>query len=154
MDHKLIKALLTELLQLPEPRCTPEKLLSNLTLAATAAGVSLTSAAAPLQVEHLQLAAALERLATELGAPYRGRAMLRLGAGLEGVELGAVIEPNESSSTLPRFVAFGSTAREALGGIQREIRATAPTRKPATGKRKAGVLSLKRLAEQTAGHAA
>ena len=39
MDRKLIDALLIELLQLPEQRRTPEKILANLTLAATAAGL-------------------------------------------------------------------------------------------------------------------
>lgn len=150
MDRALIKSLLTELLQLPDQRCTSQKILSNLTLAASAAGVSMTTAAAPLQIEHLQLAAALERLAQDLGDHYQGRAMLRLGSGLEGVELGAVIEPCDPSTKLPRFVAFGSTAREALGGINREIRASiTPTNTPKAA-RSHGRISLKRLADQTA----
>lgn len=154
MDRALINALLTELLQLPEQRCTPQKILSNLTLAASAAGVSLTAAAAPLQIEHLQLAAALERLAQDLGDHYQGRAMLRLGAGLEGVELGAVIEPRDTCAKLPRFVAFGSTAREALGGINREIRASTATTSKPKATRNPGRISLKRLADQTAKAAA
>lgn len=149
MDRALIKALLTELLQLPEQRCTQQKILSTLTLAASAAGVSLT-AAAPLQIEHLQLAAALERLAQDLGDHYQGRAMLRLGAGVEGVELGAVIEPRDTCAKLPRFVAFGSTAREALGGINREIRASIATTSKPKATRTTGRISLKRLADQTA----
>lgn len=153
MDRALIKALLTELLQLSEQRCTPQKILSTLTLAASAAGVSLT-AAAPLQIEHLQLAAALERLAQDLGDHYQGRAMLRLGAGLEGVELGAVIEPRDTCAKLPRFVAFGSTAREALGGINREIRASTATTSKPKATRNPGRISLKRLADQTAKAAA
>jgi len=136
MDSKLIDALLIELLQLPEQRRTPEKVLANLTLAATAAGVSLTTTAAPLQIEHLQLAAALERLAEQLGSPYRARAMLRLGGGIDGVELGAVVEPHDSSSPLPRFVAFGATARATLAGINRDIRASnAPKAAPPKARR-------------------
>lgn len=148
MDSKLIDALLIELLQLPEQRRTPEKVLANLTLAATAAGVSLTTTAAPLQVEHLQLAAALERLAGELGAQYTSRAMLRLGAGIEGVELGAVIEPLASTSPLPRFVAFGATARAALAGINRDIRASNAPKANAPKRARAGKLRLTKLAAQ------
>ncbi|MDT4814287.1 hypothetical protein FQZ97_472870 [compost metagenome] len=148
MDYKLIDGLLIELLQLPEQHRTPEKILANLTLAATAAGVSLTTAAAPLQVEHLQLAAALERLAADLGDQYRARAMFRLGAGLEGVELGAVIEPHDSTSALPRFVAFGATARTALAGINREIRASNNPQTKAKTPRITGKVSLKRLRGQ------
>ncbi len=148
MDSKLIDGLLIELLQLPEHRRTPEKILANLTLAATAAGVSLTTTAAPLQVEHLQLAAALERLAADLGDQYRARAMLRLGSGVEGVELGAVIEPLDSLSALPRFVAFGASARTALAGINREIRASHAPRTKAKPARISGKVSLKRLRGQ------
>jgi len=148
MDSKLIDALLIELLQLPEQRRTPEKVLATLTLAATAAGVSLTTTAAPLQIEHLQLAAALERLAGELGSQYRARAMLRLGAGIEGVELGAVVEPHDSSSPLPRFVAFGANARTALAGINREIRASNAPKASAPKPRRNGKLSLRTLAAQ------
>ncbi len=148
MDSKLIDSLLLELLQLPEQHRTPEKILANLTLAATAAGVSLTTAAAPLQVEHLQLAAALERLADQLGAPYRARAMLRLGGGIDGVELGAVVEPQDSSSALPRFVAFGSTARAALAGINRDIRASNTLQAAAPTLRRPGRLGLHKLQRQ------
>ncbi|WP_339079654.1 hypothetical protein [Pseudomonas sp. TMP9] len=145
MDRKLIDALLIELLQLPEQRRTPEKILANLMLAATAAGVSLTTTAAPLQIEHLQLAAALDHLAADLGPNYRARAMLRLGTGIEGVELGAVIEPLDSTSTLPRFVAFGTTARAVLAGINRDIRTSnQPQPKPAAP-RAAGKLKLSSL---------
>lgn len=145
MDRKLIDALLIELLQLPEQRRTPEKILANLTLAATAAGVSLTTSAAPLQIEHLQLAAALDHLAVDLGPNYRARAMLRLGTGIEGVELGAVIEPLDSTSPLPRFVAFGTTARTVLAGINRDIRASnQPPAKP-QARRTTGKLSLANL---------
>ena len=148
MDSKLIDALLVELLQLPEQRRTPEKILANLMLAATAAGVSLTTTAAPLQVEHLQLAAALERLATGLGEPYTSRAMLRLGAGIDGVELGAVIEPRNCSTTLPRFAAFGATARAALAGINSEIRLHGTPKRPAPTPRRTGKLGLGKLAAQ------
>lgn len=148
MDSKLIDGLLIELLQLPEQHRTPEKILANLTLAATAAGVSLTATAAPLQIEHLQLAAALEHLAANLGDQYRARAMFRLGAGLEGVELGAVIEPRDSASPLPRFVAFGATARSALAGINREIRASNHPQTKAGTPRLTGQISLKRLRDQ------
>lgn len=150
MDRKLIDALLIELLQLPEQRRTPEKILANLMLAATAAGMSLTTTAAPLQIEHLQLAAALDHLAADLGPNYRARAMLRLGTGVEGVELGAVIEPLDSTSPLPRFVAFGTTARAALTGINRDIRASnQPKPKPAT-QRAAGKLTLSSLKSHVA----
>lgn len=145
MDRKLIDALLIELLQLPEQRRTPEKILANLTLAATAAGVSLTTSAAPLQIEHLQLAAALDHLAIDLGPNYRARAMLRLGTGIEGVELGAVIEPLDSTSPLPRFVAFGTTARTVLAGINRDMRASHQPKAKPTTQRRAGKLTLSNL---------
>lgn len=148
MDIKLIDALLIELLQLPEQRRTPEKILANLTLAATAAGLSLTTSAAPLQIEHLQLAAAIDRLAVELGDQYRARAMLRLGQGIEGVELAAVIEPIDSTSPLPRFVAFASTARAALAGINKDIRASNHPKKAQPPKRTAGKLAINRLKGQ------
>jgi len=148
MDTELIDARLIKLLQLPEQRRTPEKILANLMLAATAAGVSLTTTAAPLQVEHLQLAAALERLADSLGSQYTGRAMLRLGSGIEGVELGAVIEPRTCSTSLPRFVAFGSTARAALAGINAEIRAHTTPKANAPKPGRCGKLSLNRLQAQ------
>jgi hypothetical protein len=145
MDRKLIDALLIELLKLPEERRTPEKILANLMLAATAAGVSLTTSAAPLQIEHLQLAAALDRLAADLGPNYRARAMLRLGTGIEGVELGAVIEPLDSTSPLPRFVAFGTTARTVLAGINRDIRASNQPQPKPPAPRKRGTLGLASL---------
>ncbi|MBU0565079.1 MAG: hypothetical protein KJ945_18750 [Gammaproteobacteria bacterium] len=148
MDSKLIDALLIELLQLPEQRRTPEKILANLMLTATAAGVSLTTTAAPLQVEHLQLAAALEHLADQLGSQYRARAMLRLGGGLDGIELGAVVEPHDSSSPLPRFVAFGTTARAALAGINREIRANNAPKAAMPKPRRSGRLALHKLQGQ------
>ena len=147
MDSKLIDTLLIELLNLPEERRTAEKILANLTLAATAAGVSLTISGAPLQIEPLQLAAALDQLAIELGPNYRARAMLRLGFGIEGVELGAVLEPLNSSSPLPRFVAFGSTARTALAAINRDIRASKQPHAKATS-RKPGKLMLGTLKAQ------
>lgn len=150
MDTKLIEALLIELLQLGRDRFTPEKVLANLTLAATAAGLSLTTEGAPLQREHMQLNAALDLMAKELGDQYRVRAMLRLGGGLEGVELGAVIEPQDSTSPLPRFFAFGATARSCLATLNREItKAHQPPSKPATT-RKAGKLTLQRLSNQLA----
>jgi len=150
MDTKLIEALLIELLQLGRERFTPEKILANLTLAATAAGVSLTTAGAPLQREHMQLTAALDLMAKDLGDQYRVRAMLRLGGGLEGVELGAVIEPYDSTSPLPRFVAFGSSARTCLATLNREIaKAHQPAQKPPLARR-AGKLTLQRLGDQLA----
>lgn len=148
MDSKLIDDLLTELLRLPAERRTQDKILANLTLAATAAGVSLTTAGSTLQREHLQLAAALEHLAAGLGDQYRARAMLRLGTDVEGVELGAVIEPLDSTAPLPRFVAFGSTARAALAGIGAEIRKAQQPKPKAPAPRAAGKLKLKRLADQ------
>ncbi|RMH85197.1 hypothetical protein EA796_06725 [Pseudomonas sp. AOB-7] len=150
MDTRLIEALLIELLKLPAERFTQDKILANLTLAATAAGLSLSTEGSTLQREHLQLAAALEHLAADLGSQYRARAMLRLGAGLDGIELGAVIEPIDSTSTLPRFVAFGSSARATLAGIGADIRkASQPHTQPAPP-RLAGRVSLKRLADQLA----
>lgn len=150
MDSKLIDALLVELLQLPGERRTQEKILANLTLAATAAGVSLTTEGATLQREHLQLAAALDRLSSDLGEQYRARAMLRLGTGVDGVELGAVLEPLDSTSPLPRFVAFGSTARATLAGIGAEIRKANQPKPTAPPPRAAGKLTLKRLEAQLA----
>lgn len=150
MDSKLIESLLIELLQLPASRFTPEKILANLMLAATAAGVSLTTAGAPLQREHLQLAAAIDRLAADLGDQYRARAMLRLGTGVDGVELGAVIEPLDSTSKLPRFVAFGSTARACLAGLNVEIRKANQPKATTPPPRLAGKVSLKRLGDQLA----
>lgn len=145
MDRKLIDALLIELLRMPEQFRTPEKILANLTLAATAAGLSLTTSAAPLQIEHMQLAAALDHLAVDLGPNYRARAMLRLGTGIEGVELGAVIEPLDSTSPLPRFVAFGTTARAVLAGINRDIRASNQPQPKPPAPRKRGTLKLSAL---------
>lgn len=150
MDTRLIESLLIELLKLPADRFTQDKILANLTLAATAAGLSLTTEGSTLQREHLQLAAALEHLAADLGSQYRARAMLRLGAGLDGIELGAVIEPVDSTAPLPRFVAFGSTARATLAGINAELRKSLqPHTKPAPV-RITGRVSLKRLADQLA----
>lgn len=150
MDTKLIEALLIELLQLGRERFTPEKILANLTLAATAAGLSLTAEGAPLQREHMQLTAALDHMAQRLGDQYRVRAMLRLGGGLEGVELGAVIEPHDSTSPLPRFVAFGSSARSCLATLNREMgKAHQPKQNPAPPRR-AGRLTLQRLNQQLA----
>lgn len=150
MDTRLIESLLIELLKLPADRFTQDKILANLTLAATAAGLSLTTEGSTLQREHLQLAAALEHLAADLGSQYRARAMLRLGAGLDGIELGAVIEPVDSTAPLPRFVAFGSTARATLAGINAEMRKSLqPHTKPAPA-RITGRVSLKRLANQLA----
>ena len=102
----------------------------------------------PLQIEHLQLAAALERLAEQLGSQYRARAMLRLGGGIDGVELGAVVEPHDSSSPLPRFVAFGSTARTALAGINRDIRASNAPKATMPTARRSGRLGLSKLQTQ------
>lgn len=151
MDNQLIDQLLIELLRLPATRRTQDKILANLTLAATAAGVSLTVEGSSLQLEHLQLTAALEHLAADLGSNYRVRAMLRLGSGVEGVELGAVIEPLDSNSGLPRFVSFASSARSALAGINAEIRkAHQPKTKPPSP-RATGPLKLKRLAAALAG---
>lgn len=150
MDTKLIEALLIELLQLGAARFTPEKVLANLTLAATAAGVSLTTDGAPLQREHMQLTAALEHMSKDLGDQYRVRAMLRLGGGLEGVELGAVIEPHSSTSPLPRFVAFGSTAKACLAKLNTDIaKAQQPKAKPAPARLR-GKLTLQRLEAQRA----
>jgi hypothetical protein len=148
MDSKLFADLLTELLRLPAARLTQEKILANLTLAATAAGLSLTTEGSVLQREHLQLAAALEQFAVQLGDNYRARAMLRLGTGIEGVELGAVIEPIDSTSPLPRFCAFGSTARATLARLNADI-AAAHRQPPAPPPpRTGGKLTLKRLANQ------
>ena len=146
MDTQLFEALLRELLQLPQQHRTAEKIMANLMLAATAAGVSLTHAA-PLQLEHLQLSAALDLLAKNLGPEYRGRAMLRLGGGLEGVELGAALEPRDHTPNMERFIAFGASARGVLAGLNREIRERGQpkARKKA---RTAGQLSLKALARQ------
>ncbi|WP_315337661.1 hypothetical protein [Pseudomonas grimontii] len=148
MDRKLIDTLLIELLNLPEERRTAEKILANLTLAAAAADVSLTITGAPLQIEHLQLAAALDQLVIDLGPNYRARAMLRLGNGIEGVELGAVLEPLDSTSPLPRFVAFASTARTALAAINRDIRASHQPRTKEPTQRKSGKLMLGTLKAQ------
>lgn len=150
MDTKLIEALLIELLKLGPERFTQDKILANLTLAATAAGVSLTTEGSVLQREHLQLAAALEHLATDLGSQYRARAMLRLGAGLDGIELGAVIEPVDSTSQLPRFVAFGSSARATIAGINADIRKSLQPHTKPPAPRLAGKVRLKRLADQLA----
>lgn len=146
MDTKLFEALLMELLQLPQQHRTAEKIMANLMLAASAAGVSLTQAA-PLQIEHLQLSAALDLLAQHLGPEYRGRAMLRLGGGLEGVELGGALEPRDPAPNQQRFIAFGATARGVLAGLNRDIRER--DNKPAPKKKRlAGSLSLKTLASQ------
>ncbi|MCG6541724.1 hypothetical protein MCB86_16750 [Pseudomonas sp. KSR10] len=130
MDSKLIDNLLTELLMLPEQYRTPEKILASLTLAATAAGISLSTEGAPLQLEHLKLHAALERLAAEFGDAYIHRATLRLGGGLEGVELCGVIEPRESGLNQLRFVAFGRTAAQVLNRLKSDIAAQAQPPKP------------------------
>lgn len=148
MDTKLIEALLIELLRLPASRLTQDKILANLTLAATAAGVSLTTDGSALQREHLQLSAALEHLAAGLGDQYRYRAMLRLGTALEGVELGAVIEPLDSTAPLPRFIAFGTTARATLASLNSEIRKQQQPEPVVPPPRAAGKLRLNRLAAQ------
>lgn len=148
MDTKLIEALLIELLRLPAERFTQEKVLATLTLAATAAGVSLTTEGSTLQREHLQLAAALEHLALDLGDQYRARAMLRLGTGTEGIELCAVIEPIDSTSPLPRFCTFGCTARAALAKLNADITKANQPEPAKAPKRLAGKVSLNRLAKQ------
>ncbi|SDI77363.1 hypothetical protein SAMN05216588_12451 [Pseudomonas flavescens] len=150
MDTELIETLLIELLQLERERFTPEKVLANLTLAATAAGVSLSSRRASLQREHMLLKATLDHMRKDLGDQYRVRAVLRLGDGLEGVELGAIVEPHTSTSPLPRFVAFGSTARTCVATLKRDIASTQQSTPAPMPGRRSGTLPLQRLASQLA----
>lgn len=148
MDNNLLDELLIDLLRMPAAQRTQEKVLANLALATTAAG-ALDSKQGSLHNDHLALAAALERLASTLGDQYRWGTRLRLGPDTGGIELCALIEPVAHADQLPRFIAFGSTARAALAGLNNEIR-KAQEAKPAQTVRQPGKLRLKRLAEQLA----
>ncbi|MDT4815240.1 hypothetical protein FQZ97_482640 [compost metagenome] len=64
-----------------------------------------------------------------------------------------MIEPVDSTSSLPRFVAFGSSARATLAGINREIRASNAPQAKSRARRVTGQISLKRLRGQLGGAA-
>ncbi len=150
MDTELVETLLIELLQQGRESFTREKVLANLTLAATAAGGTLSYKGTPLQHEHMLLQAALDHMRQDLGDRYRLRAVLRLGDGLDGVELGAIIEPHTSTSPLPRFVAFGSTARTCLATLNRDMASIQQPKPMPTPGRRSRMLPLQRLASQLA----
>lgn len=150
MDTELVETLLIELLQLERESFTKEKVLANLTLAAKAAGGTLSNKSTPLQREHMLLNTALEHMRQDLGDRYRLRAVLRLGDGLDGVELGAIIEPHTSTSPLPRFVAFGSTARTCLTILSRDMASIQQAKTAPTTGRRSRMLPLQRLASQLA----
>ncbi|AYF88644.1 hypothetical protein D6Z43_16370 [Pseudomonas sp. DY-1] len=120
MDSKLIDETLLQVLQLPEAKRTPERILSHLTLAATAADAKLHGAS-PLQLEHMKLAAAVGHLAGELGEGFTYRTNLRLGPDLEGLELCATIEARTVGAEGPRWVAFGGSAERVLATLRRDM---------------------------------
>lgn len=117
MDRKLIDEALVDLLRMDDAKRTPEKIHAHLTLAATAAGIRL-DAGAPLQLEHMKLHSAVALLAGGLGGSFTHRTNLRLGPGLEGLELFASVEATGGN---PRFTAFGNSAERVLANLRREI---------------------------------
>lgn len=117
-DTKLLDETLLALLRMPEDQRSAEVIKAHLTLASTAAGLK-PYGATELQLEHLQLAAAAALLAGELGEGFTYRTNLRIGPGLEGLELFASIEA--SGGGQPRFTGFGPTAARVLAQLRQAI---------------------------------
>lgn len=118
MDKKLLDDTLLDLLRMPEAARTPEIIASHLALAATAAGIA-HQGAAPLQLEHMKLHSAVSLLAASLGGSFTHRTNLRLGDGLEGMELFASIETTNLGGV--RFTGFGDTAERVLAQLRTAI---------------------------------
>jgi len=119
MDSKLLDQTLIDLLRMPQAKRTPEVINAHLTLAATAAGLKLESPT-QLQLEQLKLLSAVSLLASNLGNNFTHRINLRLGQGLEGMELFAAIEHIHADKG-PRFTAFGTNAERVLAKLRQEV---------------------------------
>lgn len=134
-DIKLLDDTLLDLLRMPEAKRTPEVINAHLTLAATAAGLKLASPT-QLQLEQLKLLSAASLLASNLGDNFTHRINLRLGQGLEGMELFATIEHIHAGKG-PRFTGFGSTAERVLAKLREEVSqfGQQPAPKPAATRR-------------------
>lgn len=117
-DSKLLDDTLLDLLRMPEQQRSSEVISSALALAASAAGILLGNAT-DLQLQHMQLAGAVARLAAELGDGFTHRTALRLGPDLPGIELFASIEAIGRAEI--RFTGFGSTAEGALARLRTAI---------------------------------
>lgn len=117
-DSKLLDENLITLLRMPEAERSPEVIQQHLTLAAMAAGLKLDGATA-LQLEHMKLAGAVACLAGDLGEGFTHRTTLRLGPGLEGLELFASVEAVGRQEI--RFTGFGSTAERVLAQLRSAI---------------------------------
>lgn len=135
MDSKLLDQTLIDLLRMPQAKRTPEAINAHLTLAATAAGLKLESPT-KLQLEQLKLLSAVSLLASNLGNNFTHRINLRLGQGLEGMELFAAIEHIHVDKG-PRFTGFGSNAERVLAKLRQEVSqfGLLPTTKPAAPRR-------------------
>ncbi|MDH4873040.1 hypothetical protein [Pseudomonas sp. BN515] len=120
MDSKLIDETLLQVLQLPVAKRTPERILSHLTLAATAADAKLHGAS-PLQLEHMKLHAAVGHLAAELGDGFTYRTNLRLGPDLEGMELFATIEARTLGDEGQRWTGYGGSAERVIASLRRDM---------------------------------
>lgn len=117
-DMKLFDDTLVALLRMPDEQRTAEVIASHLTMAGTAANLA-AKGQTTLQLEHLQLASAAALLTKELGEGFTYRTALRIGPGLEGLELNASIEASGTES--PRFFAFGPSAERVLVLLRKQI---------------------------------
>lgn len=135
MDSKLLDHTLIDLLRMPAAKRTPEVINAHLTLAATAAGLKLEGNT-PLQLEQLKLLSAVSLLASNLGSNFTHRINLRLGQGLEGMELFAAIEHIHADKG-PRFTGWGDTAERVLAKLRQEVsqHGLLPAPKPTTARR-------------------
>lgn len=117
-DMKLFDDTLVALLRMPDEQRTAEVIASHLAMATTAANLA-TKGQTTFQLEHLQLASAAALLTKELGEAFTYRTALRIGPGLEGLELNASIEASGAEN--PRFFAFGPSAVRVLALLRKQI---------------------------------
>ncbi|WP_416311144.1 hypothetical protein [Pseudomonas sp. W03] len=117
-DMKLFDDTLVALLRMPDEHRTTEVIASHLALAASAANLG-PKGQTTLQLEHLQLASAAALLTKELGEGFTHRTNLRIGPGLDGIELFASIEAGGGGQ--PRFTGFGPNAARVLGQLRQQI---------------------------------
>lgn len=120
-DIKLLDATLIDLLRMPEAQRNSEVISSALHLAASAAGIRLGQAT-DLQLQHMQLEGAVARLTAIMGENFTYRTNLRLGPGVEGMELFASIEAIGKANEI-RFIGFGYTAQGVLAQLNQAIAA-------------------------------
>lgn len=117
-DMKLFDDTLVALLRMPDEQRTAEVIASHLAMATTAANLA-TKGQTTLQLEHLQLASAAALLTKELGGGFTYRTSLRIGPGLDGIELFASIEAGGGGD--PRFTGFGSNASRVLNQLRQQM---------------------------------